>query len=115
MVIVCVDQHSSQPDTDALICNNMNGKVGVEHYLASNGYDKPSRTNPVSKKRAALSVIHLPFDSSKAKLIKVKKPPNNVLSGQTCDHPTKALDEYILLELFVFEEISFPCKQKLKV
>ena len=37
-----------QPGTDALICADVDGKVSVDHYVADQGYGRPTKTTPVS-------------------------------------------------------------------
>lgn len=39
--------HLPQPDTDALICAEVNGQVSVDHYVADQGYGSPTKTTPV--------------------------------------------------------------------
>ena len=45
---ILIDINAFQDGTDALICENINGQVSVEHYMADKGYGQPSKSNPVS-------------------------------------------------------------------
>ncbi|XP_073228164.1 putative ferric-chelate reductase 1 [Porites lutea] len=41
--------------TDALICENINGQVSVEHYVADKGYGTPTKSNPKPSSLVQLS------------------------------------------------------------
>lgn len=48
------NNEKEMPGTDALICENINGQVSVEHYVAK-GYGTPSKSNPKPSTLAQIS------------------------------------------------------------